>query len=83
MSALLVVIGLLLGTAAPASLAAVTTLQWAELGLIVGNDAIKLAPRALRDERALVQFLQSPAFRLMLARNGDAAIRWQERQMEN
>lgn len=79
---MLVLIGLLLGTAAPASLAAVTTLQWAQLSLILANGAVKLAPGALRQEVALIQFMQSPAFRQMLAANGEAAIRWQDRQQE-
>lgn len=86
MHALLLLIGLLLGTAAPSSLAAITTLQWIELGVTVANDAVKL-PKELREfqqgAQQLRAFTESPAFRQMLAANGEAAIKWQDRQMEN
>lgn len=78
MSALLVAIGLVLGTAAPASLAVITPLQWALLGINVAGDV----RQAVQLERSLAILLRNPSVRLMLAANGEAAIRWQDRQME-
>jgi hypothetical protein len=79
LSALLIVIGLLLGTAAPASIAAITTLQWVQLSLALA----KGIPQVIKADQQVIAFIQSPAFRVMLAANGEAAIRWQDRQMEN
>ena len=73
MSALLVVIGLLLGTAAPASLGAITALQWAELGITVAGDARDM----IKLQQQLAVMVNSPAFRAWAAANGDAAIRLQ------
>ena len=71
MSALLILIGLLLGTAAPASLAAVSTLQWVMIGLTVAGDAQK----GVKVAQELYVLSQNPAFRAMVAANGDVAIR--------
>lgn len=73
MHVLLIVLGLILGTAAPASLGAITALQWVEIGLTLGNDAIKL-PGQYRQFQAIVN---SPAFRVWVAANGEAAMRLQ------
>ena len=82
MHALLIVLALLGGFAVPSSLGAITTLQWISIGLSVAGDAknLKNLPREAQQLRA---FLESPAFRQMLATNGEAAIKWQDRQMEN
>lgn len=86
MHGLLLLIGLLLGTAPPASLAAISTLQWIELGVTVANDAVKL-PEDLKqfhqEAQQLRAFVKSPTFARILAANGEAAIKWQDRQMEN
>lgn len=73
MHALLLLIGLLLGTAPPISLAAISTLQWIELGVTVAGDV----PKAVKMNRQLMQIVQSPAFARWVAANGAAAIRLQ------
>lgn len=73
MTALLVVLGVILGTAAPVSLAAITATQWATIGLVLA----KGVPGALRANQALIKELQSPAFRAWVAANGETAIRLQ------
>ena len=75
---LAVVLGLLLGTTGPVALGALTTFQIAQLALM----GIKIAPKAIATEQLLIQFIKSPQFREMLAANGEAAIRWQDKQME-
>ncbi len=73
MHVLLIVLGLLGGFAAPASLAAITPLQW---GLIAygaasnGKDLIKL-------DAQMRQLVESPAFRIWVAANGARAIQLQ------
>lgn len=79
MHVLLILLGLLGGFAAPASLAAITPLQWASVGLTVAGEV----PKAVKANREMMAIIASPAFRAMLAANGEAAIRWQDRQMEN
>lgn len=58
-----------------ATLGAMTAADWALF-------ALNNAPTVIRTERQLFAFLNSPAGRRMLAANGEAAIRWQDRQME-
>lgn len=72
MSALLIVLGLILGHTV-VSLASVTTLEWIVVGLTVADDArqgVKLAVE-------LKALSENPAFRAWVAANGDAAIRLQ------
>jgi len=72
MAAVLALVGLLLGsTVAPASLAAITGLQWAEVALSVA----KGAPGAIKDIKALQALLNSPEFKAWAAANGDYVIR--------
>lgn len=78
MGAVAVALGLLLGASGPVALGALSTFQIAQLALM----GVKLAPKAINAEKQLVAFIQSPQFRVMLAANGDAAIRWQDQQQE-
>ena len=71
MAALLIVLGLVGGFATPASLGAITVLQWVGIGLTVADKAVRL-PKELRQFEALVN---SPAFRAWAAANGEVAIR--------
>lgn len=78
MAALAVALGLLLGASGPIALGALTTFQIAQLALM----GIKIAPSAIKTEKQIIVFLNSPEFRAMAAANGEAAIKWQDRQME-
>ena len=78
MGAVAVALGLLLGASGPVALGALSTFQIAQLALM----GVKLAPKAIIAEKQLLEFIQSPQFRVMLAANGDAAIRWQDKQQE-
>lgn len=78
MAALAVVIGLLLGASGPVALGALTTFQIAQLAIM----GVKIGPRVISFDRKLIAYINSPAFRLTAAANGEAAIRWQQRQME-
>ncbi len=71
MAALLVAIGLLLGTSAPASLAAITTLQWVELSLTLAGKV----PKVIKTAKEIEIIINSPQFRAWAAANGEAAIR--------
>lgn len=73
MAAILFLIGVLLGTAAPVSLAAVTATQWVAISLM----AAKGIPDAVKLERQLDVFIKSPAFAQWAAANGEMAIRLQ------
>lgn len=42
----------------------------------------KELPVAIKTEQQIVAFMQTPEFRAMVEANGDAAIRWQDRQIE-
>lgn len=68
MSALPIVMMLIFG--AP-SFAAMTPALWAIFAL---NTASSL-PKAIKTERKLIAFINSPAFRAWAAANGEAAIR--------
>lgn len=60
------------------SFAAMTPTLWALFALgQVGN-----IRGAIKTEKQLYAFLNSPQGRAMLAANGEAAIRWQNKQME-
>lgn len=72
---LAIIISLLIGSPVGAAL---TLPQIAALAGVI----IKGLPAAIKTEKQLYAFVNSPAFAQMLARNGDAAIRWQDRQME-
>jgi len=78
MAELAVALGLLLGASGPIALGALTTFQIAQLGLM----GIKILPNAIKTEKQIIAFIHSPSFRVMLAANGEEAIRWQNRQME-
>lgn len=58
-----------------ATLGAMTAADWALF-------ALNNIPKAVKTEAQIIAFLNSPAGRQMLAANGEAAIRWQNRQME-
>jgi hypothetical protein len=74
-AALAVILSLLL--ASPVT-GALTLPQIAALAGI----ALKGLPAAIKTERQLIAYLNSPQFRAMAAANGEAAIKWQDRQME-
>lgn len=71
MAALAVALGLLLGASGPIAIGALTTFQIAQLALM----GIKIVPGALKTERQVIAFLDSPQFRAWAAANGDLAIR--------
>ena len=71
MHVLLVVLALLGGFAVPASLGAITTLQWVSIGFAVAGDVKKL-PGDLARFQSLIE---SPQFRAWVAANGEGAIR--------
>jgi hypothetical protein len=65
--------------------AAMTPTLWVLFGLSqVGNlkTYIKVGKKVIVIDKAVVAYMQTPAFRAMAARNGEAAIRWQQKQME-
>lgn len=71
MSALLLALGLILGTAAPASIGAVTALQWAQVGLSLAQGI----PQVIKADKQLLALVQSPEFRDWVKANGEGAIR--------
>ena len=65
--------------------AAMTPTLWALFALgQVGNlkTYVKVGKTVVKLTKAEIAFLNSPAFRTMAAANGEAAIKWQNRQME-
>lgn len=60
----------------------VGTLSAVQIAALAGM-AIKEAPKVIAFDKQVWAFVNSPQFRAMAAANGDAAIRWQDRQMEN
>jgi len=71
LATLLLVIGLILGTAAPASLAAVTSLQWVIISLTLADYGVK----GVKDVKKLDAFIHTPQFQAWAAANGDYVIR--------
>lgn len=51
--------------------AAMTALDWTLFGLNVVSNA----PKAIKTERQLIAFMNSPAFRAWVARNGELTIK--------
>ena len=58
--------------------AAMTPTLWALFAL----GQVSNIPSYIKTEKQLIAFINSPAFRQMAARNGEAAIQWQQKQME-
>lgn len=73
MAALAVALGLLLGASGPVAIGALTTFQIAQLALM----GIKIAPNAIKANKQIIHFLNSPAFRDWVAANGEKAIELQ------
>lgn len=73
--ALAIALSVLLGSPVAGALSAV------QIAALVGI-GIKEAPMVIKLDAQVIAFMKSAAFRQMLAANGDAAIRWQNRQME-
>ena len=74
--ALALALSVLLGSPVVGALSAV------QIAALAGM-ALKEAPKVIAFDVQVWKFLNSPQFRAMAAANGDAAIRWQDRQMEN
>ncbi len=70
---LLIVLGLLGGFATPASLAAITPLQWVLVAAGVESNGKSL----LKLDAQMLQLIESPAFRQWVAANGERAIQLQ------
>ena len=65
--------------------AAMTPTLWVLFGLSqVGNlkTYVKVSKKVIVIDKAVIAYMQTPAFRAMAAANGEAAIKWQLRQME-
>jgi hypothetical protein len=62
--------------------AAMTPLLWGLFALQNVGTVVKVGKKVIIIDKALVAYMQTPAFRAMAARNGEAAIKWQQRQME-
>ncbi len=73
MHVLLIVLGLLGGFAAPASLAVITPLQWA----LIAYGAVSNGKEVLKLDAQMRQLVESPAFRQWVAANGERAIQLQ------
>lgn len=71
MHVVLLVIGLILGTAAPASLGSVTALQWVIISLTLAKDGAK----GIKDLKALDAFIHTPQFEAWAAANGEYVIK--------
>jgi hypothetical protein len=62
--------------------AAMTPALWAVFALNNVGTAIKVGKKVIIIDKAIIAYMQTPAFRAMAAENGEAAIKWQQRQME-
>jgi hypothetical protein len=65
--------------------AAMTPTLWVLFGLSQAGNLktyVKVGKKVILIDKAIIAYVQTPAFRAMAARNGEAAIKWQQRQME-